>query len=65
MLIYELNGGMHIVLQGAGVALVIGRLLQTWGMWSTERPVIGRRVGQTLTWFAIAALAVVNLLRFA
>ena len=65
MLIYELNGGMHIVLQGAGVALVIGRLLQTWGMWSTERPVIGRRVGQILTWFAIAALAVVNLLRFA
>ena len=64
MLIYEVNGGMHIVLHGAGIALIIGRLLQTWGMWSTERPGFGRRTGQTLTWLSIAALAVVNLLRF-
>ena len=65
MLIYEVNGGMHFVLHAAGIALVVGRLLQTWGMWSTERPGFGRGAGQTLTWLAIAVLAVFNLLQFA
>jgi uncharacterized protein len=65
MLIYEVNGGMHFVLHAAGTALVVGCLLQTWGMWSTERPRFGRGAGQTLTWLAIAVLAVFNLLQFA
>jgi uncharacterized membrane protein YecN with MAPEG domain len=53
------------VLNAAGIALIVGRLLQTWGMWSTERPGFGRGAGQTLTWLAIATLAVFNLLQFA
>jgi uncharacterized protein len=61
MLIYEVNGGVHVVLHGAGIALTLGRLLQTWGMWSTELPGFGRRTGQTLTWLAITVLAVFNL----
>ena len=61
MLVYELNGGMHIALHIAGIALVAGRLLQTWGMWSTEIPGFGRGTGQTLAWVAIAALAVLNI----
>jgi uncharacterized protein len=65
MLIYEVNGGMHMVLYGAGISLVVGRLLQTWGMWSTEIPGFGRGTGQTLTWLAIAVLAVFNLWRLA
>ena len=32
MLIYELNGGWHTALHIVGIALVVGRVLQTWGM---------------------------------
>ena len=61
MAIYELNGGWHAALHVIGVALVAGRLLQTWGMWGTEIPGFGRGTGQTLTWLAIAVLALLNL----
>jgi len=61
MLIYEINGGWRTALHIIGVALVAGRLLQTAGMWGTEMPGFGRGTGQTLTWLAIAALAVLNL----
>ncbi len=64
MLLYELTGGAHIMLHIAGIALVAGRLLQSWGMWSTELPGLGRRAGQTLTWLTIAVLAALNLWRF-
>ena len=65
MLVYELNGGWHGALHIVGVALVAGRLLQTWGMWATDKPTFGRRAGQTLTWLSIAALAVLNLWKIA
>jgi uncharacterized membrane protein YecN with MAPEG domain len=61
MLIYELNGGWHPALHIIGVALVAGRLIQTWAMWSTEVAGAGRGTGQTLTWLSIVALAVLNL----
>jgi uncharacterized membrane protein YecN with MAPEG domain len=63
MLVYELNGGWHIALHVIGIALVAGRLLQTWGMWSTEIAGFGRGAGQSLTWLSIAALAVLNILK--
>lgn len=65
MLVYEINGGSHVVLHASGIALVIGRLLQTAGMWTTELPGFGRRAGQSLTWLAIAALAILSLLKLA
>jgi uncharacterized protein len=65
MLIYEINGGWHTALHIAGIALVLGRILQTWGMWGTEMPGFGRGAGQTLAWVSIAALAVLNLWRLA
>jgi uncharacterized membrane protein YecN with MAPEG domain len=65
MLVYEINGGWHMALHAAGVALVIGRLLQTGGMWTTEVPGFARGAGQSLTWLTIAALAVLNLLKLA
>jgi uncharacterized protein len=65
MLIYEINGGWHAALHAAGIALVAGRVLQTWGMWGTEMPGFGRGAGQSLTWLSIAALAVLNLLKIA
>lgn len=60
MLIYELNGGLPIVLHAAGIALIAGRLLQSWGMWAVDAPNLGRGSGQSLTWAAIAALAILG-----
>ena len=61
MLVYELNGGSHTALHIIGVALIAGRILQSWNMRSTEVAGFGRRSGQSLTWLSIAALAVLNL----
>jgi uncharacterized membrane protein YecN with MAPEG domain len=64
MLIYEINGGWPTALHIIGIALVVGRLLQTWGMWGTDMPGFGRGTGQSLTWLSIAALAVLNIWKF-
>jgi len=61
MAIYELNAGSHTALHVIGIALIAGRVLQTWGMWATDQTNIGRQIGQSLTWLSVAALAVVNL----
>jgi uncharacterized protein len=63
--LYEINGGSHAALQIAGVALVVCRLLVVWGMWNTAGPTFGRRVGMTLNWFLMAALAALNLWQIA
>ena len=63
MAIYELNGGGHTGLHIVGSALVAGRVVQTWGMWATDMTNIGRQIGQSLTWLALIALAVMNLAR--
>ena len=61
MAIYELNGGWHTALHVIGIALMAGRVVQTWGMWATDKTNIGRQIGQSLTWLSVAALAVLNL----
>lgn len=61
MALYELNAGWPLALHIIGVALVLGRLLQTFGMWLSDAPGPARGTGQTLTWASIAALAVLNL----
>ena len=38
MALYELNGGLHWALHVIGIALIAGRLLQSWAMWGTEMP---------------------------
>jgi uncharacterized membrane protein YecN with MAPEG domain len=65
MLIYELNGGAHLGLHIVGIALIAGRVIQTWGMWATDTTTRGRQIGQSLTWLSVAALAVLNLLKLA
>jgi len=65
MLAYEINSGWHSALHVIGIALVAGRLIQTWAMWSTEIAGPGRGTGQTLTWLSIAVLAVLNLWQIA
>ena len=61
MAIYEINGGWHLALHIVGFALIAGRLIQTLGMWSTDIPGMGRRIGQATTWASLAALALLNL----
>ena len=61
MLLYEINGGAHLVLHVAGIALIVARALQTWNMWSTPIAGFGRVSGQSLTWLTIATLAVLDL----
>jgi uncharacterized membrane protein YecN with MAPEG domain len=63
--ILELNGGWHWALHAAGIALILARILQSWGMWSTDIAGFGRISGQSLTWITIAALAVLNLAKIA
>jgi uncharacterized membrane protein YecN with MAPEG domain len=58
--LYELDGGSPLALHIAGIALVVGRLLHAWGLWSTEGPSFGRFTGQSLTWITVAGLAVLN-----
>jgi uncharacterized membrane protein YecN with MAPEG domain len=65
MIAYEINGGWHSALHIIGIALVAGRLLQTWAMWSTEVAGPARGTGQTLTWLSIVALAILNLWKIA
>jgi uncharacterized membrane protein YecN with MAPEG domain len=65
MAIYELNGGGHLALHIIGIALIAGRVVQTWGMWATDQTNIGRQIGQSLTWLSVAALAVLNLSKLA
>jgi uncharacterized protein len=59
--LYETNGGNHVALHVAGIVLIVGRALQTWGMWGSEMPGLGRRAGQSLTWLTVALLAIANL----
>ena len=65
MAIYELNGGGHLALHIIGIALIGGRVVQTWGMWATDQTNIGRQIGQSLTWLSVIALAVLNLAKVA
>ena len=61
MAIYEINGGSHTLLHIAGIVLIVGRMLQTWNMWSTPMAGFGRITGQSSTWLTIVALAGLNL----
>jgi uncharacterized membrane protein YecN with MAPEG domain len=61
MLIGELNGGSHTSLHVCGCALILGRVLHAAGVWGSDAPNAGRVIGQALTWFAILALAAMNL----
>ncbi|HTV28951.1 MAG TPA: MAPEG family protein [Xanthobacteraceae bacterium] len=58
--LYEIDGGKPLALHIAGIALIVGRVLFTAGLWTTPEPRFGRVAGMTVTWLALAALALLN-----
>jgi uncharacterized membrane protein YecN with MAPEG domain len=61
--IYELNGGSHLYLHIAGIAMIAARLAHASALWQSANVGFARRFGQGLTWLVIVALAIVNLLK--
>jgi uncharacterized protein len=60
--LYELDGGLHVALHAAGIALIVGRLMYVGGLLvNKDAPSAVRATGVTLTWLTIAALAILNL----
>jgi uncharacterized membrane protein YecN with MAPEG domain len=59
--VYELDGGKPLALHLVGIVLIIGRALFTWGIWNSAEPRFGRIAGMSLTWLALAGLALLNL----
>ena len=58
LLIAELNGAHALLLHGAGIALVLGRVLHAWGMTKTQGNLsFGRVAGMILTWTMLAVMA--------
>jgi len=59
--VYEINGGSHLVLHLAGVAMILARLAHASALWRS--PVAGpaRQFGQGTTWIVIVALSLANL----
>jgi uncharacterized membrane protein YecN with MAPEG domain len=63
MLVFEINGGSHLLLHVAGVALIVSRLLHAWGLSQSSALTPGRLAGTAIGWALPVALAVSNLLR--
>ena len=59
--LYELDGGLPLVLHVAGIALVVSRLVYIAGIWNADRPTAGRAIGIVVTWLTVAGLAAANL----
>ena len=65
MLVLELNGSSPGVLHGLGASLTIGRLAHAQGLSGSPGTSVGRFVGTTITWLAIAAGAVLAIVSYA
>ena len=63
--LYELNGGARLPLHACGIALILGRLLFIAGVWNSDGPNLVRATSMTVTWLAVAALAILNLWQIA
>lgn len=51
----EANGASIYWIHGLGVALTLGRLFHAWGLTKSPGESVGRAVGMSLTWLALAA----------
>ncbi|MFN2301681.1 MAG: MAPEG family protein [Gammaproteobacteria bacterium] len=63
LLLAELAGVGSALLHGAGIALLVGRLLHAYGLSTRSGMSFGRFTGMVLTLLAIAVLAVVSVVR--
>lgn len=61
MLLAELGGTTHWLLQTCGIVLVAARLLHAWGLSRHAGTSFGRATGTAGTWLVILLLAGVNL----
>jgi len=61
LLILELNQTRPLFLHVFGCMLIAGRLLHAFGLSSSPGLTPGRAIGMTLTWLAIAAMALLLL----
>lgn len=58
ILIAELNGASTVLLHGAGIAFLAGRILHAWGLTRTQGNIsFGRFAGMLLTWLVFLILA--------
>lgn len=64
MLIAELNRAGPLLLHGAGIALVAGRILHAVGLSTRTGVSFGRASGMVLTWAALLVLALFDLWAF-
>jgi len=64
LLIAELNRAPTLLLHGAGIALVAGRLLHAAGLSRHAGTSFGRFAGTALTWLVLIVLAVWNIWAF-
>jgi uncharacterized protein len=62
---YEVNGGSHLALHIAGIAMILARLSHASALWRSAVAGPARQFGQGTTWLVIVALAVLNLWKLA
>lgn len=61
MAIYELNGGISIILYIIGSVLVLARVLHFLGLSKSAGKTFGRFYGTLLTWIIVIVLAILNI----
>ena len=62
MLVYELNGGLPLLLHGCGSLLLVARIAHAWGLGASAGESFGRAAGVAGTFIAAVILIGANLL---
>ena len=60
-LVYEINGGLEIILLATGIAFIVARILHPIGLLKSAGTSFGRFFGTLITWLVIIVLIVANL----
>lgn len=64
LLLAELQGGQTWLLHAFGLTLLAGRLLHAWGITRENNVNNARKIGVSMTWLMLLAVAVYNLWKF-
>lgn len=57
LMLNELNGNPMVLLHGAGITLLVGRIIHAFGLTSSSGYSFGRFWGTSLTWLVILVLS--------